>query len=87
MSTPMERVWTRMKSAAAKAARRKTFINASDAERAILTICHLENAAPPPPDALEYLSSEFVRMSQSLSEAREEQAGGARAASLSTRVE
>jgi hypothetical protein len=69
MSTPMERVWGRMKSAAAKAARRKTLISMGEAERAVLTICHLEQAAPPPPDALEYLSSELVRMSQRRNEA------------------
>jgi hypothetical protein len=64
MSTPMERVWTRMKSAAAKVAQRKTFISVSEAQRAILTMCHLERTIAPPPDALDYLSSEFVRMSE-----------------------
>lgn len=53
-----------MKSAAARAGHRKAFIRASEAERAILTIWQLERATPPPPDALEYLSSECVRMSQ-----------------------
>jgi hypothetical protein len=62
--TAMERVWTRMKSAAAKVAKRKTFVSVSEAQRAILTMCHLERTTVPPPDALAYLSSELVRMSQ-----------------------
>ena len=60
----MERVWTRMKTSAAKVAKRKTFISVGEAQRAILTMCHLEKTASPPPDALEYLASEMVRMSQ-----------------------
>ncbi len=64
MTTPMERVWTRMKTTAAKVAKRKTFISVAEASRAILTMCHLERTASPPPDALEYLASELVRMSQ-----------------------
>jgi hypothetical protein len=64
MTTQMERVWTRMKITAAKVAKRKTFISVAEAQRAILTMCHLERAASPPPDALEYLASELVRMSQ-----------------------
>jgi len=64
MTLPMERVWTRMKTAAAKVAKRKTFISVPEAQRAILTMCHLERTASPPPDALEYLASELVRMSQ-----------------------
>ena len=64
MSTPMERVWTRIKTSAAKVAKRKTFISVAEAQRAILTMCHLEKTASPPPDALEYLASELVRMSQ-----------------------
>lgn len=67
MSTPMERVWTRMKTTAAKVAKRKTFISVAEAQRAILTMCHLERTASPPPDALEYLASELVRMSQAQS--------------------
>lgn len=62
--TPMERVWARMKIAAAKVAKRKTFVSVSEAQRAILTMCHLERTTAPPADALEYLSSEMVRMSQ-----------------------
>lgn len=64
MSNPMERVWRRMKSAAAKVAKRKTFVSVSEAQSAILTMCHLERTTPPSPEALEYLSSELVRMSQ-----------------------
>ena len=64
MTTPMERVWTRMKTTAATVAKRKTFISVAEAQRAILTMCHLERTASPPPDALEYLASELVRMSQ-----------------------
>jgi len=64
MTTSMERVWTRIKTTAAKVAKRKTFISVAEAERAILTMCHLERAESPPPDALEYLASELVRMSQ-----------------------
>ncbi len=64
MTTPMERVWTRIKTTAAKVAKRKTFISVAEAKRAILTMCQLERTASPPPDALEYLASELVRMSQ-----------------------
>jgi hypothetical protein len=64
MTTPMERVWTRIKTAAAKVAKQETFISVAEAQRAILTMCHLERTASPPPDALEYLASEMVRMSQ-----------------------
>jgi hypothetical protein len=64
MPSSMERVWTRMKITAAKVAKRKTFISVAEAQRAILTMCHLERTAPPPPEALEYLASEMVRMSE-----------------------
>jgi hypothetical protein len=60
----MERVWTRIKTAAAKVAKPETFISVAEAQRAILTMCHLERTASPPPDALEYLASEMIRMSQ-----------------------
>jgi uncharacterized repeat protein (TIGR03803 family) len=64
MTSPMERVWARMGTTAAKVAKRKTFISVAEAQRAILTMCHLERTASPPPDALEYWASELVRMSQ-----------------------
>jgi hypothetical protein len=64
MTTAMERVWARMKTTANQFAKRDTFISASEAQRAILTMCHRENTASPPPDALEYLTSEMIRMSQ-----------------------
>lgn len=64
MTSPMERVWMRIKITAAKVAKRHTFISEAEAQRAILTMCHLEKIASPPPDALEYLASELVRMSQ-----------------------
>lgn len=67
MTTPMERVWTRIKTTAAKVANRKTFISVDEAQRAILTMCRLERTASPPPDALEYLASELVRMSHAQS--------------------
>jgi hypothetical protein len=64
MTTAMERVWARMKTTATQFAKRNTFISATEAQRAILTMCHRENTASPPPDALEYLTSEMMRMSR-----------------------
>jgi len=63
MTTAMERVWTRMKTKATHFAERKTFISESEAERAVLTICRGERVADPPPNALEYLTAELVRLS------------------------
>jgi hypothetical protein len=60
----MERVWTRMKTSAHKFATRNTFISAPEAQRAILTMFHREKVASPPADALEYLTTEMLRMSQ-----------------------
>lgn len=59
----MERVWTRMKTKATQFAERKTFISVPEAQKAVLTLCRREGAAYPPPDALEYLTAELVRLS------------------------
>jgi hypothetical protein len=61
--TAMERVWTRMKIKAIKFAKRETLIGLPEAQRTVLTICRRELASSPPPDALEYLTSELVRLS------------------------
>jgi len=53
-----------MKTSANKFAERNTFISAPEAQRAILTMCHREKVESPPPDALEYLTTEMVRMSR-----------------------
>jgi len=61
--TAMERVWTRMKTRATKFSKRETLISVPEAQRTVLTICRRELAPYPPPDALEYLTSELVRLS------------------------
>jgi len=58
----MERVWTRMKIAATKLAGRKSLVNVAESRDAVLKICRREKATPPPPDALEYLATELVRL-------------------------
>jgi hypothetical protein len=60
--TDMERVWTRMKTTATKLARRKTLVDVAESRDAVLKICRRESATPPPPDALEYLATELVRL-------------------------
>jgi hypothetical protein len=61
--TAMERVWTRMKTKATQFADRKTLISVPEAQQTVLNICRREHAAYPPPDALEYLTTELVRLS------------------------
>jgi hypothetical protein len=61
--TAMERVWTRMKIKASKFAKRETLVGLPEAQRTVLTICRRELASFPPPDALEYLTAELVRLS------------------------
>lgn len=61
--TAMERVWIRMKAKATKFATRETFISLPEAQNTVLTICRQEHAEYPPPDALEYLTSELLRLS------------------------
>lgn len=58
----MERVWTRMKTAASKLARRKSLVDVAESRDTVLKICRRESATPPPPDALEYLTTELVRL-------------------------
>lgn len=60
--TEMERVWTRMKAAAKKLAGRKSLVNIAESRDTVLKICRRESATPPPPDALEYLATELVRL-------------------------
>jgi len=57
----MERVWTRMKTAASKLARRKSLVDVAESRDTVLKICRRESATPPP-DALEYLTTELVRL-------------------------
>jgi hypothetical protein len=59
----MERVWTRMKTKGTYFAKRKAIISAPEAEKVVITICRVEGAAHPPPDALEYLTEELMRLS------------------------
>lgn len=60
--TKMERVWTRMKTAATKLAQRQNLVSVTESRDTVLKICRSEKANAPPPDALEYLSTELVRL-------------------------
>lgn len=58
----IERVWTRMKKAAVKSARRKVVINMRDSRNTVLKLCRQEKAVTPPRDALQFLAKEFMRL-------------------------
>ncbi len=60
--TKMERVWMRMKTTATKLAARKRLVNVAESRDTVLKIYRRESATPPPPDALEYLATELVRL-------------------------
>lgn len=59
---PMERVWVRMKSTAAKLAKHQTLISEQESRNTVLKLCRQEKATSPPPDALHYLATELVRL-------------------------
>ena len=58
----MERVWTRMKEAAVKSARRKTVITMRESQDTVLKFCRQEKASSPPQDALQFLAEELMRL-------------------------
>lgn len=58
----MERVWTRINTAATKFAEHKTLISVLESRNTVLKICRQEKAESPPPAALQYLSTELVRL-------------------------
>ncbi len=58
----MERVWTRMKQAAVKSARRQTVITMRESQDTVLKLCRQEKAAAPPQDALQFLANELMRL-------------------------
>jgi hypothetical protein len=51
-----------MKATAIKLAGRKSPIDVAESRDTVLKICRRESATPPPPDALEYLATELVRL-------------------------
>lgn len=60
--TAMERVWTRLKTTAIKFAEHKRLISVRESRNTVLKICRQEKANSPPPDALQYLATELVRL-------------------------
>lgn len=60
--TDMERIWERMKTTASRLARRKTLVGEAESRETVLSICRQEKATPPPPEALDYLSAELLRL-------------------------
>ncbi len=58
----IERVWTRMKQAAVKSAQRETVMNMRESRNTVLKLCRQEKAITPPPDALQFLAKELVRL-------------------------
>ncbi len=60
----MERIWARMKATATKLAKRKVLVGESESRDTVLKICRSESAKPPPPDALDYLTGELLRLTR-----------------------
>jgi hypothetical protein len=58
----IERVWTRMKTSAAKAAVHKTAIGMRESRNTVLKLCRQEKAETPPRDALQFLAKELMRL-------------------------
>jgi hypothetical protein len=55
-------VWNRLKDTAATQGQTGYLISMADARFIVLRVCREERAEIPPPDALEYLASELVRL-------------------------
>jgi hypothetical protein len=60
--TEMERVWTRMKTAATTNALKATVLTMPASRLTVLKICRQEKAKTPRQDALHYLATELVRL-------------------------
>ena len=60
--TDMERVWTRIKTAATRFARRRDFLSVPMSRTIVMRICSQQKAKSPPADALDYLATELVRL-------------------------
>lgn len=58
----MERVWSRMKLKAAKFARYSTLVDMQESQDTVLSLCRQEKAQVPPPEALQFLAEELVRL-------------------------
>jgi hypothetical protein len=58
----MERVWERMKTTATRLAKRKIPVGEAESRETVLSICRQEKATLPPPEALDYLSAELLRL-------------------------
>jgi hypothetical protein len=63
-------VWAKMKDKAAANAGRGYLVSAAEARAIVLEICREERTQRPPPEALEYLAGELIRLT---AEARERQ--------------
>jgi hypothetical protein len=57
----MERVWVRLKTTATKLAKSKKLVSVPESRDKVLEICRREKTNPPP-DAVEYLAVELVRL-------------------------
>jgi hypothetical protein len=55
-------VWAKMKDKAAANSGRGYVVSAAEARAIVLEICREEQAQRPPPDALEYLAAELIRL-------------------------
>jgi len=60
----MERVWKRIKTTAARFARRKAVVGEAESRDTVLEICRSENAKSPPPEAVDYLTAELLRLTR-----------------------
>jgi hypothetical protein len=58
----LERVWERVKDRAALYAERDVVITPADSRMTVIQICREERTERPPPDALDFLASELVRL-------------------------
>ncbi len=58
----MERVWERMKTAAVRLAKRKALVDEAESRETVLSICRQEKAKLPPPEAVDYLTTELLRL-------------------------
>jgi hypothetical protein len=55
-------VWAKMKDKAAANAARGYLVSPAEARAIVLEICREERAQRPPPEALEYLAGELIRL-------------------------